>query len=97
MARKYIHREITKATIKSVKVEVKDGAPEFIPNEELTVVGNPTMEKATKIVKKELGEGTVTEITASTEKYRMPLEFFLEHAELVVDGEEVEESEEVTV
>lgn len=94
MAQKYVHREVTKTLIKSVKVEVVDGSPTFEPNEELLAVGNVPMEKATRLVKKAFGDGTVTEVIPNTEKYRMPLEFFLEHAELVEDETEDEISAE---
>ena len=89
--RKTMKREVTSTTVRIGKIMMVDGHPqvEQLPAEK--VVGNVTLEKATKLMKKKHGQGvTVFEVEAETETYQMSVEDFLKHAEIVKEEETVE-------
>lgn len=87
--RKELTREITKTVIKSVTTEVIEGKPVFRENEELVFVGNVSEERAIKLAVKEFGSGTaVVSVDANTQKYKMPIEQFMQHATLVEESDE---------
>lgn len=95
MATKYIEREVTFTTIKASKIVTENGSAKLVPVEDVTEVGNVSMEKAQKKLDKEYKDFperfVVTEAKASTKRFKMPLETFLNEAEEVVKEEVVEE------
>lgn len=97
MTQKHITREITRTTIESVKVEIVEGNPTFKEQKQFEVIGNISMDKATKLAKKQYGDVTVTKLTPNTKKYAMPLDQFLELATEVKAEEEKEVQEELEV
>lgn len=92
--RKDLQREVTKTVIKSVTTEVIEGKPVFRENAELVVIGNVSEERAVKLAVKEFGTGTaVVSAEANTQKYKMPLDQFIELATLVTDEDDSEQAE----
>jgi hypothetical protein len=81
MARKMMSREITTTTVKLAKMEVIDGQPQAVSLEDEILVGNITLEKAQKEMKKKHGEGvTVFTLIPNTQSYEMAVEDFLKFA-----------------
>jgi hypothetical protein len=85
MARKMLTREITTTTVKAAKMTVVDGQPTAETLEDVLLVGNVTLEKANKELKKMHGEGTtVFTVIPETKQYEMPVDVFLQYATIKV-------------
>lgn len=89
MARHYINREITVTKVTAAKMNLVEGAPVAEQLEPITLVGNLSLEKANKEVKKIYGDGaTAFTVEANTHKYRIPTDVFIQHAEVVTEEQE---------
>lgn len=87
--RKNMTKEVTKTTVKIAKMEVENGLPVAVPVEDKIYLGNISMAKAQKRVKKELGEGyTVFGVEANTDVYVLPVEDFIAIAKIKGEDEE---------
>lgn len=83
MARKMMVREITTTTVKLAKMTVVDGQPQALALNDEIIIGNVTLERAQKEMKKKHGEGvTVFTLTPNTYTYEMSVEDFIKHASL---------------
>jgi len=92
MVRQTLHRTISKTTIVFATVELVDGEPKVSNKEEREVLGRVSADKALHLLQKEgLTNVTVLEVKPVNEKYRMSIEEFMKHAELVTDDSEDEE------
>ena len=92
--RKDLQREVTKTVIKSVTTHVLGGTPTISKNEDLVIIGNESEDRAVKLAVKAYGTGTtVVSVEPNTQKYKMPLEQFIELATLVTDEDESEQAE----
>jgi hypothetical protein len=86
MARHFINREITITTVTCAKMNLVEGNPVAEPLEDVILVGNVTLEKANREVKKIHGEGaSAFTVQANTHKYRIATEEFIKHAEIVTE------------
>lgn len=94
--RRFMTREVTSTLIKVAKMETnEEGLPVANPVGEKTLLGNIKMDRAQKIAREEFGEGaTVFHLEANTHKYRMPVETFVELADIVTDENEEEDEDE---
>lgn len=87
-------REVTSTTVKVARMEEQNGLPVAVELPDVTILGNVSMEKATKEVKKIHGENAaVFKLEANTQKYRMPVEEFIQLAEVVPENEPDEQDE----
>lgn len=89
MARHFINREITTTKVTAAKMTMVDGLVTTEQLEGITLVGNVSLEKANKEVKKIYGEGaTAFSVEANTHKYRIATDVFVKHAEIVTEEQE---------
>lgn len=93
MASSSIYREVTTTKIEMAKIEMVDGEVKAVSLSPATKVGNISKEKAQSSMKKEFGDVTVTTVTPTTKRYKMPVLQFMELAEEVT-ADEKEETEE---
>lgn len=92
MAVSSIYREVTTTQIEMAKIEMVDGEVKAVSLPPVTKVGNVTKERAQREMKKEFGEVTVTAVTPTTKRYKMPVLQFMELAQ-EVSADEKEEAE----
>lgn len=79
--RKMMTKEVTTTAIHLAKIEMVDGEPKAVPLPVKEVLGNVSIEKAQKLVTKELGQGvSVVEVYPETKIYQMEVENFIELA-----------------
>jgi len=82
-------REVTLTTVKLGKVSVVEGRPTVEEMEDVVLIGNISLERAQRAVRKDFGNDvTVFGVQADTKTYELPLETFIEIA--TVKGEQVE-------
>lgn len=77
-------REITKTTIKLVKIEYKEDKPVMIELPDLVMIGNIRHDRAVREVKKLYPNEVVhvVKVQPDTQVYEMAVEEFLKHAKL---------------
>lgn len=93
--RKMMTKEVTVTTVKSAKMEVKDGMPVAVPLEDQKVLGAISQEKAMKMVQAEHGlTAMVFGLETETLVYQMAVEDFIKVATLKTDDSQDEEEEE---
>lgn len=84
MAVKYMTKEVINTRVKIAKMSVVDGLPVAEPLEDETLLGNISLEKAQRAMKKKHGEGvTVFGVEPNATRYTMPVETFVELATVV--------------
>lgn len=89
--RKTMQREITKTTVKLATMEIENGLPVAKPLEDVTLIGNVSLERAQSIVKKEVDpKATVFEVVPETNVYEMDVEEFIKHATLKTEQEKLD-------
>jgi hypothetical protein len=89
MARHFINREITTTKVTAAKMELVNGSVNAENLEDVILIGNVSLEKANKEIKKIYGEGaTAFSVEANTHKYSIPTELFVKHATIVTDEQE---------
>ena len=87
--RKTMTREVTLTTVKLGRVSVVEGRPAVEEMEDVVLIGNITLERAQREVRKSFGNDvTVFGVQADTKTYELPLETFIEIA--TVKGEQLE-------
>lgn len=94
---KFINREITSTKVDSLEIVVENGQATLQPMEQEILVGNVDAETAQKLLIKKHGKPVqVVKVEADTKRYRMPLDKFIELAEIKPEKEdkEVDDSEE---
>lgn len=90
--RKIMTKEITKTNVRVGKIKVVDGQPQLETMPDEILLGNVSMEKAQKEVRKKHGENaTVFGVEADTNVYELEVEEFIKHARIKEDQEETEE------
>lgn len=95
--RKYMSKEVTFTTIKMAEIKVVKGKPEMVQLPDIIELGDLTVEKAQKLINKQLNNfAQVYEVETETKTYKMKVTDFIKVAELVDgdDGEEEDEDEE---
>jgi hypothetical protein len=89
MARYFVNREITITKVTAARMTMVDGAVNTEQLEDVILVGNVSLEKANKEVKKIYGEGTTAfTVQPNTHKYRIATDVFVKHAEIVTEDQE---------
>lgn len=84
-------KEVTFTKIKLAKMEMVDGQLSAVTLPDEVVIGNVSLESAQRQIRKSHGQGiTVFAVEPETQMYKMLVEDFLKHAELVTDGEQEE-------
>lgn len=87
--RKNMVREVTHTVVKLAKMEIVDGQPKAVTLPDEILLGNVSIEKAQRQMRKKHGNDvTVFSVHPNTKKYRMSVEKFIEVAEEVTDDEE---------
>lgn len=87
--RKNMVREVTHTVVKLAKMEIVDGQPKAVALPDEILLGNVSIEKAQRQMRKKHGNDvTVFSVQPNTKKYRMSVEKFIEVAEEVTDDEE---------
>lgn len=93
--RKTMTKEVTKTTLKVAEIITENGEPKLTPLEDEILLGNVSLEKAQKEMRKKY-EGRpvqVFEVEPDTTKYQMQVEDFIKNATPVTDDEEVDEED----
>lgn len=89
MGRKFMTRDVTKTTVKIAKIEMIDGLPQAVELPDEVLIGNVNEERAAGTLKTKFDHPiTVLGVEPNTEKYRMSVEDFLKHAEVVTEDEQ---------
>jgi len=90
--RKTMTKEVTKTVVKVTEVKSVDGQPVAERLEDVTLLGNVSLEKAQRIVAKEFAGRNVTvfEVETNTQVYELPVEEFIEIARVKEDSKEEE-------
>lgn len=89
MVRHFINREITTTKVTAAKMSMVDGMVTTEQLEDVILIGNVSLEKANKEVKKLHGEGaTAFTVEPNTHKYRIATDVFVKHAEIVTEDQE---------
>ena len=93
--RKFMTKEVTITEVKIAKVGMdENGLPTVEQMEPKTVLGNISKEKAQTLVTKEFGMGvTVFAVETITQVYKMKVTDFIKVAELVTEGDNLDEEE----
>lgn len=95
--KKTMTKEVTTTSIKLGRVKLVDGMPIVEPLNDELMLGNVSLEKAQKAMRKQHGDDvTVFGVEANTQKYKMSVEDFIRIAKRVEEneGEEIEELQE---
>jgi len=90
--RKTMTKEVTKTVVKVTEVKSVDGQPVAERLEDVTLLGNVSLEKAQRIVAKEFAGRNVTvfEVETNTQVYELPVEEFIEIARVKEDSKDEE-------
>lgn len=95
MMRKNITRTLTRATVRAFTVKMVEGLPVVEALEPVSGWGNLTDKEAKKLVKDAHGiaDATIGEIEYAQETYKIDIDKFVEHAEMVDISEAYDEDE----
>lgn len=84
--RKYMTKLVTQTIIQCAKMETKDGQPVAIPMDDVVLLGNLSLKRAQKEIKKEYGDNVVAlSAKARTIRYEMAVEDFISVATPIED------------
>ena len=88
--RKTMTKEVTETVVKVTEIKSVEGQPVAERLEDVTLLGNVSLEKAQRIIAKEYAGRNVTvfEVETNTKVYELPVEEFIKIAEV---KEEVKE------
>jgi hypothetical protein len=88
--RKTMTKEVTKTIVKVTEVKSVDGQPVAERLEDVTLLGNVSLEKAQRIIAKEFAGRNVTvfDVETNTQVYELPVEEFIKIAEIKEDSKE---------
>lgn len=87
--RKTMTREVTKTTVKVAKLEMVDGEVKTVVLPDELMMGNIRLERAQREMNKKYAEPiTVLQVIPETTVYEMPLEKFIEYANVKEEKEE---------
>ena len=88
--RKHMTKLVTQTVVQCAKMETKDGKPVAVPMDDVILLGNVSLKKAQREIKKEYGENVVAlSAKAKTIKYKMALEDFISVATPIEDSGKV--------
>lgn len=89
--RKIMTKEVTKTTVKSAKMVVKDGKPEAVELPDEVLLGNISLEKAQKEMNRKYNEPvTVLSVEADTKVYEMDVVEFVKYAKIKEEPKQAE-------
>ncbi|UTC25188.1 transcriptional regulator [Cytobacillus phage Bfsp1] len=93
--RKFMTKEVTITEVKIAKISMdSNGMPVAEQMEPMSLLGNVSKEKAQKLVTAEHGMGvTVFGVQTITQTYKMKVKDFIKVAELVSEGDNLDEEE----
>lgn len=79
--RKMMTKEVTTTSVKVAKIELVEGMPSAVSLPDETLLGNVSIEQATKAMVKKHGQGiSVFEVQPNTVVYEMSVEEFIQLA-----------------
>lgn len=88
--RKHMTKLVTQTVVQCAKMEAKNGKPVAIPMDDIVLLGNVSLKRAQKQIKKEYGENVVAlSARAKTIKYQMAVEDFISVATPIEDSSKV--------
>jgi hypothetical protein len=90
--RKTMTKEVTKTVVKVTEVKSVDGQPVAERLEDVTLLGNVSLEKAQRVIAKQFAGRNVTvfDVETNTQVYELPVEEFIEIATVKEDSKEEE-------
>jgi hypothetical protein len=94
--RKLMTKEVTSTIVKVAKIDMVEGSAQVVELPSIILLGNVDLEKAQKVVAKQLGAGvSVLSVEADTKVYELEVTEFIKIARLREAGEvEVEDEQE---